>query len=140
LVSDDPIGRLQRDVDRLLDHDVLSRLQRADGQLDMRCGGRRDRQRVDARVGEHSVEVGRVTTRTTGLGQPASRRVPRAHDDAQLRELPQARDRPRVDIRDHPGADQRETDLRLRAHRRHLARTPRPSDAAVTVTINAAAS
>ena len=55
---DDPVGRGEGDVDRLLDDDVLARVQGRHGAVGVHAAGRADGDGVDVVAAQHRVQVG----------------------------------------------------------------------------------
>ena len=55
--GDHRVAPLERDLERLLDDDVLARLRRGDRRLHVHAAGRADRDDIDRRIGQHLVQV-----------------------------------------------------------------------------------
>jgi hypothetical protein len=101
---DDPVGLLERRRERLLEEEVLARVERGDRELGVRGRRRADRDRVDRAVAEQRLDVDRACPgpAPSGLGR-ALRRGVRDRDDLDLRHVPERRQVP-VE-RDVPAAD-----------------------------------
>ncbi len=103
---DQPVGRLQRHVDRLLDDHVLARLGRADAHLGVQSAGDADRDGVHIGPAEQLVDVGVVLDAELDAALLGARRH-RVGDRDQAR-VGQLGERAGVERRDDTAADDAE--------------------------------